>query len=144
MSKPIFPLDYVFRPNEITNCIYASNDTACPYMCVCDNPDLNKNACENGYITAGNCPSRKDDPNPLIHQCINGVPANFSKDDQMKASWMVGCFSGVKGRHKLFDPTKIDDKSCEEARKKMGWGDNNPSPNPAAAASSSSSSSGKK
>lgn len=110
-----FPLDYYMRPDEITNCIYASNDTSCPYICACTNPDLNQTACENGYVHAATYEQRKDNPNPLLMKCRTDVPSTFT-DQHAKDSWTVGCLSGVKGRHKLFNPDQIDEKSCENVR----------------------------
>jgi hypothetical protein len=129
MSQPntnpssFFPLDYYMRPGEITNCIYASNDTTCPYICACSHKDLDKLSCEEGYVHASSFKNRKDDPNPLIVKCKNDTPSNLTSQ-HAKDSWFVGCLSGIKGRHKLFDPTKIDEHSCESLRKRSGWTDN--------------------
>ena len=119
-SSSFFPLDHYQRPGEITNCIYASNDTSCPYICACSNDNLDKKSCEDGYVHASSYENRKDNPNPLILKCKNDTPPNF-KSQHEKDSWFVGCLSGIKGRHKLFDSSQIDEKSCENTRKKMGW-----------------------
>ena len=104
-----FVFERVVRPKEIDNCLIYANENKTndhppigPHHCACAlagvsyiSSDL-KNVCFDGYKHAG---TNKliSHPDP-IGQCQNNIPSNL-KEDQDLTAWVIGCLSGIRGKH---------------------------------------------
>jgi hypothetical protein len=100
-------LEHVLRPTEIESCTWMNVDVMgnrlLPHTCACYNiPD--QNACANGFMNVrlGNEHQVfETNPNSLITWCVNNVPQDYTNNRESLNSWVVGCFNGIRGPHKI-------------------------------------------
>jgi hypothetical protein len=107
------------RPDEIsvhTNEITSAKARQCPFEVACQNAPL-KEKCYQGYVhfVEKNPKHLTANPNTFIKWCTSNIPTGLNT--QERDSWLIGCYNGIKGPHKVLHDADLD-KTCEQLRTK--------------------------
>lgn len=127
MTSPQFPtnvnpLEYLMRPQEISNCHLRRDEHGDRYranVCACHSlPDFK--SCHLGYVAAVQNTTQDTidkNPNAAVKWCISDdhVPKDLpTRDDQL--SWKIGCINGIRAIHNFYK--FIPDQGSDDQRNK--------------------------
>jgi len=116
MTTPVSPssafpahvplLEFYVRPQEIQSCSWRVDQNGrrpTPRDCACSNLPQ-PSVCVEGYEAVKqqvNDATLENDPNAALGWCVHHVPPPHQHDATARQSWILGCFDGIRGVHKV-------------------------------------------